>query len=245
MGWGNVKVVAHEKSHVSTQKQEEAKRRQAEEQKRRALEQKQRREQEQKQMQKANYKTAASNMKSQIIRQYDGYIKVLCVIEIIVFIVLLVNELSGWGLFSFFIAFIILCVILDKRDKKIEAEDARLRSQYGIESKGFCYITTAICELEGKADDCYELTQFRHFRDNYLLKQPNGEQLIKTYYETAPQIIKAIDKIANHEQRKAIYMDIKQRYLSKCLTYIEQEEYEACKQLYIQMVHELQKKYLV
>ena len=33
---------------------------------------------------------------------------------------------------------------------------------------GLCFITTAVCEEEGKPDDCEELTAFRAFRDGYL-----------------------------------------------------------------------------
>ena len=33
---------------------------------------------------------------------------------------------------------------------------------------GLCFITTAVCESEGKPDDCAELTAFRAFRDGYL-----------------------------------------------------------------------------
>ena len=34
----------------------------------------------------------------------------------------------------------------------------------------FCFITTAICEAQGKPDDCAELTAFRAFRDGYLME---------------------------------------------------------------------------
>lgn len=35
-----------------------------------------------------------------------------------------------------------------------------------------CFITTAVCDSFNKLDDCYELTMFRDFRDNWLKKQP-------------------------------------------------------------------------
>lgn len=40
---------------------------------------------------------------------------------------------------------------------------------------GGCYITTATCEEYGKPDDCYELTTFRNFRDNWLKNNPMGK----------------------------------------------------------------------
>lgn len=99
-----------------------------------------------------------------------------------------------------------------------------------------CYITTAICEEYGKPDDCYELTTFRAFRDNWLVHQPDGEQLIKRYYDTAPAIVEKINKQPN---RTEIYHYLNDCYLSKCLSYIEAGENEKCKELYVAMVEYL------
>jgi hypothetical protein len=38
----------------------------------------------------------------------------------------------------------------------------------------FCFITTAACQMTGRADDCYELTLLRNYRDRYLLSLPGG-----------------------------------------------------------------------
>lgn len=104
---------------------------------------------------------------------------------------------------------------------------------------GGCYITTAICEEFGKPDDCYELTTFRGFRDNWLKQQPDGEMLITRYYDTAPKIVDLINKQPN---RTAIYQFINENYLSKCLLYIENGENEKCKNLYIEMMEYLYKE---
>ena len=52
------------------------------------------------------------------------------------------------------------------------------KARYDEISHGFrqrlCFITTAVCEFQGKADDCYELTTFRKFRDDWLAKAPGG-----------------------------------------------------------------------
>lgn len=60
---------------------------------------------------------------------------------------------------------------------------ARVRgkiSQAGTSQKksSGCFITTAVCQCFGKSDDCYELTMFRRFRDDWLMKQPDGKALI-------------------------------------------------------------------
>lgn len=103
-------------------------------------------------------------------------------------------------------------------------------------SGGGCYITTAICEEFGKPDDCYELTMFRSFRDNWLAAQPDGPTLIRQYYQTAPAIVAKIDRQAN---RGEIYRYLNDTYLSRCLACIETGENEDCKELYTSMMEYL------
>lgn len=105
-----------------------------------------------------------------------------------------------------------------------------------------CYITTATCEAFGKPDDCYELTMFRSFRDNWLTKQPDGKDLIEKYYATAPSLVDMIDKCP---ERSNIYTMLRNKYLSPCLRFIETKQYQACKDKYIAMVnylYEMQEK---
>lgn len=101
---------------------------------------------------------------------------------------------------------------------------------------GGCYITTATCEEYGKPDDCYELTSFRCFRDNWLINQPDGKELIDRYYKTAPAVVELINK---QPDRTDIYRHLNDTYLSQCLKYIEQGENEKCKELYVNMMEYL------
>ena len=118
---------------------------------------------------------------------------------------------------------------------------ARVRekiSQAGTSQKksSGCFITTAVCQCFGKS----ELTMFRRFRDDWLMKQPDGKALIAEYYATAPAIVSCID---GREHPADIYQQIWQRYLSPCLKHLEQGEYKACKERYIAMVCTLKAKY--
>ena len=117
-------------------------------------------------------------------------------------------------------------------------------SEYENIEKGFhkkwCYITTAVCESFGKPDDCYELTLLRNYRDNFLMGQPDGEAVIKEYYDVAPTIVKHINKRKNHDE---IYKDVWNEYLRPCIQMIEENENSRCKDLYIRMVRELKEKY--
>lgn len=107
--------------------------------------------------------------------------------------------------------------------------------------KKLCYITTAVCEHQKKSDDCYELTTLRNYRDNYLMKTKEGQAIVEEYYNIAPGLVMMINM-----QRDAdnIYQHIYEKYLTSCIHYIEEDKNEECRDLYMQMVHSLQKKYL-
>lgn len=105
---------------------------------------------------------------------------------------------------------------------------------------GGCYITTAVCKFQNKPDDCYELTQFRNFRDEWLVKQVQGQKLISEYYETAPKIVAQIDKLANKDE---IYTNINEQYLIPCLKYIENKKMAQCEKHYTKMMNDLYNEY--
>lgn len=104
-----------------------------------------------------------------------------------------------------------------------------------------CFITTAVCNSFNKPDNCYELTMFRDFRDNWLLKQADGRELIEEYYVIAPKIVEKINSLVN---AKEIYKSIWDNYLKDCLYYLEQKNTKSCKKNYIDMVNNLKNKYL-
>lgn len=107
-------------------------------------------------------------------------------------------------------------------------------------SSSECFITTAVCLSLGKDDDCYELMQFRRFRDNWLRNEKDGNALIEEYYAIAPSIVETIN---NRENSSEIYSMIQEKYLSKCLSLIEVSKYSECKENYINMVNDLKKVY--
>ena len=57
---------------------------------------------------------------------------------------------------------------------------------------GGCFLTTAVVEMRGEADDGTTLNTLRIYRDNFLLKNYPNE--IEEYYNIAPKIVAAIPK---------------------------------------------------
>ena len=106
--------------------------------------------------------------------------------------------------------------------------------------KKYCYITTAVCEVLGRPDDCYELNLLRNYRDTYLASLPDGEALIRQYYDVAPSIVKHIGQSGHSRE---IYQDIWEDYLQPCIQMIENGESEDCLRLYENMVSVLEEKY--
>ncbi len=101
-------------------------------------------------------------------------------------------------------------------------------------SKGFCYITTAVCEAFGKPDDCYELTKLREFRDYRLVAMDGGRELIDEYYRTAPELVRRIEA---RPDRKKIYEILLHDYIEPCINMIEYGLYESCRHKYVEMVN--------
>ena len=111
----------------------------------------------------------------------------------------------------------------------------------GFRSKfRLCFITTAVCRSEGKPDDCYELTAFRRYRDEWLARQPGGREQIAEYYRVAPAIVTLIDCA---EDAPRFYRGLRRRYLEPCLARIERGEMEACRAVYTEMVETLCARY--
>ena len=106
---------------------------------------------------------------------------------------------------------------------------------------GLCFITTAVCEAEGKPDDCAELTAFRAFRDGYLRSQPDGAALIEEYYRVAPTIVMCIDVCGDRAER---YAAIRRQYLQPCYDALQAGDLAECKTKYVRMVRNLEHEYL-
>lgn len=108
-------------------------------------------------------------------------------------------------------------------------------------SSGGCYLTTACVDCRNLPDDCVELTVLRKFRDEYMMRQPEGPEDIKEYYEKAPQIVSEID---SRKDRKEIYENLYSDVIKPCVEMIECGKNEEAYEKYKRMVRELEKEYM-
>lgn len=94
-----------------------------------------------------------------------------------------------------------------------------------------CFMTSACVGYMGKADDCIELETLRKFRDQKLRYIAGGEELIKTYYHVAPQIVRAIDASSKKEQ---YYQDIYDS-VCECVNQVNNNEDDKAIKTYLKM----------
>ena len=113
--------------------------------------------------------------------------------------------------------------------------------QSGFKQK-LCYVTTAVCKSLQKQANCKELVLMKNYRDEYLMKQKGGPQVIQEYYDIAPTIVKRIDKEECSDEK---YRYLWEHYLKFCIALIESGQYEECRGVYEQMVEELREEYLI
>lgn len=115
----------------------------------------------------------------------------------------------------------------------------RYREKHG--SGGGCFLTSACVEAKGLPDDCEELQTLRKFRDEYLAKQECGSCEIKHYYQVAPAIVDAINKLPNKAE---IWDQIYTRLILCCVEWIQTGENEKAYNTYKRAVIELKEKYI-
>lgn len=125
--------------------------------------------------------------------------------------------------------------------KRYKIQKGRFADIDGSFKRKLCYITTAVCDSLGKADDCYELNTLRGFRDNYMMHSKMGRILVKEYYETAPVLVMRMNSV---KESKFIYQDIYEQFIQPCITYIEDKKYGECQSKYSEMVQTLKERYI-
>ena len=106
-------------------------------------------------------------------------------------------------------------------------------------ANGGCFLSTACVEYKGLADDCYELTTLREFRDNYLLGFEEGKLDVEEYYRIAPKIVSLISLSPCADM---IFEDIYNMMLL-CVECIENGRYEEAHSLYKDFVMKLKEKF--
>lgn len=102
-------------------------------------------------------------------------------------------------------------------------------------NKGACFITSAICHMWGKPDDCEELTILRKYRDEFMLTNDVGVDLVEQYYDIAPGIVEAIDKSGDSIR---CYIILRDKYLLPAIEAVKEGRNDEALLIYTAMVQE-------
>lgn len=81
-----------------------------------------------------------------------------------------------------------------------------------------CFITTAVCEYSGKADDCDELQTLRKWRDEKLNRTAFGKKLIAQYYNEAPGIVEALQA---KERAPEIFAMLNSAFIAPAIQFVK------------------------
>ena len=97
-----------------------------------------------------------------------------------------------------------------------------------------CFITTAVVEAIGLANDCQMMQDLRFYRDTWLTQHHPDE--IERYYQIAPQVVAEIEMRSDATK---IWQDIYDNYLINCHVLIIQNKHEEALSCYRTMTEKL------
>ena len=103
-----------------------------------------------------------------------------------------------------------------------------------------CFITTAVCESLGKNDNCDELELLRSFRDQFILKMPNGKAEIDYYYLISPNIV---SNILEQDDSEILLKRIHNNYIEPAIALIKHDKNYEAYLMYKKMVSDLTLKH--
>jgi hypothetical protein len=132
----------------------------------------------------------------------------------------------------------------------VRALSGHLHEQNGARSEGWigvrasdeeCFLTTACIRARGLADDCWELTILRKFRDLYVASSDEGKCAIAEYYSFAPTIVQAINRCGRAE---LVYAEIYENLVAPSVNLILARRFQEALDHYKRVALELRKGWL-
>jgi len=107
------------------------------------------------------------------------------------------------------------------------------------ENNGGCFLTTACVDHFGLQDNCHELETLRRFRDQYVKELEEGEEVLCTYYNSAPKILVNIDRSGNTN----LEMPVIFKGIQEAVALIESGNNHEAFTLYSKMFSRLNRRY--
>jgi len=138
---------------------------------------------------------------------------------------------------------IIDCSIRGEMDgTQTYCSDYARREEYDCDKnndKSGCFVTTAICNILGKNDNCYELETLREFRDSKLLTDKNLQDLVFEYYTISPKLV---DILKNKDNKKEFAQYLLDKHINLIIQQIENNEKNKAIKSYKNMIKMIEEK---
>ena len=105
---------------------------------------------------------------------------------------------------------------------------------------GGCYITTALCDVLGYADDCSIMTSLRQFRDKHMRGNEKYNSLLNEYDVVGPQIASAI---AHDSDNHGLCLYLLKVFFNPIVEQLGKKNYSLAVEAYKKMVSFLKERY--
>lgn len=128
--------------------------------------------------------------------------------------------------------------ISDTTCSSFDYRDSRTSSP--ISMGGYCYITTAVCQILGYDDNCDYLNTLRSLRDNYMKKEVDCFTMLEEYKLVGPEIVKNLIKDNNKEEKAH---ELLTEYIIPAVINIKKGAYEKAILTYTIMTNSLINEY--
>jgi len=115
---------------------------------------------------------------------------------------------------------------------------ARKEDNSSNKKKKGCFVTTTICDLLGKNDNCIELNTLRQFRDNILMKNEKFKRLVESYYSISDEIVYIL---LNKTDNKNYAKNLMNTYVYEIIDYINSSKVDEAIELYVKMLKQIKK----
>ena len=99
---------------------------------------------------------------------------------------------------------------------------------------GGCFLTTAAVKHMGQDDNGEVLNTLRKFRDTYMRKNKEKSKDVEWYYENAPRIVNALDKLPDAD---AVYKKMYKRFILPAYHAIKKGENERAYKIYKNLIN--------
>ena len=103
-----------------------------------------------------------------------------------------------------------------------------------------CFVTTVVCKILKKEDQCLELETLRYLRDHYMLKEKRYLKPLLEYYKVGPMISNCLLEEKNVQEKASLLYFL---FIEPAVSFILQGHYEEASNLYMEMITHLKKLY--